>query len=269
MATLRESRPHTLANCSSILCKNRIRCNPDWSALRTVWSAILCDVGDIFVLCRKTNSLWLKPHNYKFVNNELVCTRSLLSLYSLFFIIIIIYFYNNNYYYHFGSINKSWSKNKLQMKALAVHRHFSQSTLDFRRTLRWRVRHVTKGAYVLIRILSGEKRTGVTICGKCVGHGGQVPLRFFEANVKSLILTIGATKIYILTINMHNYPTVFIVSSRPWGVTIGGCCIIRVYDLWAGQVWNISNISRLKHFTWNIWFWNIFKYFKYFRKYLK
>ena len=30
-----------------------------------------------------------------------------------------------------------------------------------------------------------------------------------------------------------------------------------------------QNVSRLKHFTWNIWFWNIFKYFKYFRKYLK
>ena len=38
--------------------------------------------------------------------------------------------------------------------------------------------------------------------GRCVGHEGHVPPRFFEANLKSLILNFGTPQIYIITINV-------------------------------------------------------------------
>ena len=44
---------------------------------------------------------------------------------------------------------------------------------------------------------------GVTIGGRCVGHEGMcLTPRFFEANVKSLVLIIGAPPDYILTISV-------------------------------------------------------------------
>ena len=51
---------------------------------------------------------------------------------------------------------------------------------------------------------------------RCVGHGGHVPPRFCEANVKSLILTIGAPPyLYCALPVLLMCPPVFIVTGRP------------------------------------------------------